>query len=136
MIAEDMARLHAVAMPDARPWHASEFQALLTARGAVVAANDHCFAIGRVTLDEAELILIATHPDARQQGHASRVLDRFFQNARAQGAKSVFLEVASSNHAARTLYARSGWHETGQRKGYYSRADGSKEDAILMAKPL
>jgi ribosomal-protein-alanine N-acetyltransferase len=44
--------------------------------------------------------------------------------------------VAEGNAAARALYARAGYRECGRRKGYYQRPDGSRDDAVVMEKPL
>jgi len=53
--------------------------------------------------------------------------------AAALGAERMFLEVAEGNVAARALYARAGFSEAGRRRGYYSRNDGSREDALVLA---
>jgi ribosomal protein S18 acetylase RimI-like enzyme len=44
------------------------------------------------------------------------------------------LETGSDAHfaAARALYARSGFVEMGRRRGYYSHADGRREDALTL----
>jgi ribosomal-protein-alanine N-acetyltransferase len=48
--------------------------------------------------------------------------------AEAQGAESVFLEVRESNRAARFLYEKWSFVESGRRKQYYQ---GPQEDAIV-----
>ena len=48
--------------------------------------------------------------------------------ARARGAKAVFLEVRESNQAARALYEKWAFLESGRRRRYYQEPD---EDAIL-----
>ena len=53
--------------------------------------------------------------------------------AAALGAERMFLEVAEGNAAARALYARTGFAGAGRRRGYYARADGSREDALILA---
>lgn len=45
--------------------------------------------------------------------------------------EAVFLEVRVSNAAARALYAQSGFHEIGMRRGYYPAPQG-REDAIVL----
>ena len=50
--------------------------------------------------------------------------------------KSLFIEVAVSNHAALALYASCGFEKAGMRKNYYERNDGKREDALIMRKGL
>ena len=47
-----------------------------------------------------------------------------------------FLEVAADNAAAQALYARAGFAESGRRRGYYRRPDGSGLDALVMQRAL
>ena len=53
-----------------------------------------------------------------------------------RGAATAFLEVAEPNLAARALYARSGFHEAGRRRGYYRDPAGRAVDALVLSKPL
>jgi ribosomal-protein-alanine N-acetyltransferase len=46
------------------------------------------------------------------------------------GSTVLLLEVRQSNAAARALYAKHGFHETGRRRAYYRDPD---EDAVLYA---
>ncbi len=48
------------------------------------------------------------------------------------GARSLFLEVADGNVAARHLYAKAGFAEAGRRAGYYVRDGGAREDALIL----
>jgi ribosomal-protein-alanine N-acetyltransferase len=66
--------------------------------------------------DEAELLNLAVDPAIRRQGVASALLEALLKQA--QG--DVFLEVAEANLAARTLYLKQGWLESGVRRGYYN----------------
>jgi ribosomal-protein-alanine N-acetyltransferase len=93
------------------------------------------FALGRVILDEAELLTLATDPDRRRQGLARACLAAFEEEARQRAATTAFLEVAATNAAARALYESAGWHRTGLRKDYYKSPQG-RIDAIVMSKPL
>ena len=93
------------------------------------------FAIGRVTLDEAELLTLATHPDCRRRGVGRDCLSRFEAEARRRGAALAHLEVAATNTPAIALYRGAGWRESGLRKAYYKGPD-ARIDAILMTKRL
>ena len=75
---------------------------------------------------EIENIVIAG--PAQRHGLASRLLTHVLDMARAQGADSIFLEVRESNLAARRLYEKWSFVESGRRKQYYQ---GPQEDAIV-----
>lgn len=136
MTAAELAHLHARAMSEARPWSADEFAALLAQASVHLSCNDFGFAIGRTVAAEAELLMLATVPEARRRGHARRHLARFEADARSRGAELAFLEVACDNAAARELYLRGGYVEVGRRPGYYRRANGLAAAALVMRKTL
>lgn len=96
------------------------------------------FALGRVILDEVELLTIATAPGgARRQGGIGRALMAAFEaEAKGRGAALAHLEVAADNLPALALYQAQGWAETGRRAGYYARSDGPAADALMMQKAL
>ena len=133
---EELAALHAGAVAPDRGWTAAEFAGLLAAPGALLVAEPAAFVLGRVTLDEAEILMVATDPDLRRQGLARRTLARFEAAAAARGALRALLDVAEDNAPARALYAGAGYVEDGRRRGYYARPDGPAVDAVLMSKAL
>ena len=55
---------------------------------------------------------------------------------RQRGAKNCFLEVGAENTAARALYQKCGYAEQGLRKAYYRKMNGTREDALVLAKTL
>ena len=131
-----LAATHAAAFPGERGWSAEEFSTLLDAPGTILTGDATCFVLGRVTLDEAEIVTLATHPDHRRQGRARRALVAFHEAARAAGADTAFLEVAEDNAAARGLYAATGYALAGRRKGYYSRAGQPPVAALILTRAL
>lgn len=139
MTPDTMARLHQAAFTTPPPWRAESFAALL-AEPPVFAIASPCgraFVLGRAIAGEAELLTLATHPDARRQGLARRLLARFETEARARGAEVAFLEVAETNTAACALYAASGWHRAGRRPAYYPAVAGEgRVAAVIMRKTL
>jgi [ribosomal protein S18]-alanine N-acetyltransferase len=58
----------------------------------------------------------------------TRILGDFLDHVRAQGATAVVLEVRESNRAARSLYEKWAFEETGRRVRYYH---DPEEDAIV-----
>ncbi|MBB93502.1 MAG: ribosomal-protein-alanine acetyltransferase [Rhodobacteraceae bacterium] len=131
-----MAELHAAAFAHSRPWSEAEFEGLLSVAGTFSIGQPMGFALARVIGDEAELLTIATHPAHRRHGMARSLMRAWEAEATGRGAARAFLEVASDNPAARSLYASCGYHQAGQRKGYYRHDDGSTADALIMSKRL
>jgi ribosomal-protein-alanine N-acetyltransferase len=121
MTPDALARLHAAAFTEDRPWSAAEFASLLALPGTLLLGDDRAILLGRVTLDEAEILTLATDPDHRRQGLAASLLARFEAEARARGAHRTFLEVAEDNAPARALYEGRGYREVGRRPAYYAR---------------
>jgi ribosomal-protein-alanine N-acetyltransferase len=138
------ARLHAAGFAgQERSWRATEFEALLKTPGSFLflaalapGATDAGVLLGRAQSGEAELLTIATAPDARRAGLARALLVCFEREARALGADHAFLEVAEDNGPARQLYSIAGWHEVGRRKAYVKRLSGPRVDAIVMCRAL
>lgn len=93
------------------------------------------FALGRVVLDEAELLTLAIDPTVQRRGLGRSCLANFEAEAAARGAGHLHLEVAETNAAALHLYRAAGWHQAGRRKAYYKGAD-ARIDAVLMTKHL
>ncbi len=87
-------------------------------------------------LDEAHIQNFFIHVSHQGQGLGGQLLRFVQQQARQQGASSLFLEVRASNRIALQLYQRAGFIPYSTRKAYYRHADGSREDAILMKATL
>jgi ribosomal protein S18 acetylase RimI-like enzyme len=65
---------------------------------------------------------------ARRRGFGTRLLGEFLRRAQSEGATAIFLEVRESNHAARSLYEKWAFSESGRRPRYYTQPE---EDAIV-----
>jgi ribosomal-protein-alanine N-acetyltransferase len=85
--------------------------------------------VGWLLVDEMHIATIATHPDYRRQGIASKLLLYTLSKSMDEGARTSFLEVREGNQAAQEMYLKFGYEKTGRRKRYYRDND---EDAILM----
>jgi len=92
------------------------------------------FAMARVMLEDAELLLLAVAPDARRQGVATALIARAAGAARAKGAARLLLEVRDGNEAL-ALYRTRGFAEIGRRRGYY-RGPAGTHDALTLARTL
>jgi ribosomal-protein-alanine N-acetyltransferase len=116
-----LADLHAVAFDET--WNRDAIAGAWAAPGgfALIAkvkdrAGDRAvgFALGRVAADECEILTLAV----------------------ADGAETVFLEVAEDNEAAARLYATAGFNPVGQRPAYYRRRHGPAVAARVLRRNL
>src|SRR4051812_49086781 len=87
------------------------------------------FLVAQTVGGEWEIENVAIAADARRRGLGTRLVGALLDMARAHGATAVFLEVRESNHAARALYGKWAFLESGRRKGYYHHPE---EDAIVF----
>ena len=85
----------------------------------------------QVVLDEGCITKIAVLPAFRRQKIAARLLQVFFDFAKAHELRFITLEVRAGNDAAIALYQKFGFAEVGRRKNYYEKP---KEDALIMTK--
>jgi len=125
----DLAR-HAVT---AARWSREQYDRVLAdpSRCALVVEESACvrgFLITRQVATEWEIENLAVGGPARRRGLGTRLLGEFLDQVRAQGALAVFLEVRESNRAARMLYEKWAFAESGRRPGYYHEPE---EAAVL-----
>jgi N-acetylglutamate synthase len=87
---------------------------------ASIRRNGGIVAIGRVAVADGwgGLTAVEVHPGHRRTGLATAITAALATAAAAQGAASLYLQVAVGNHAARALYARAGFTE---HHGYHYR---------------
>lgn len=88
------------------------------------------FLVARFGAAEWELENIVVSPAARRRGLGLRLLDTLLTHAKETNGAPVFLEVRESNTAARSLYQKAGFRQTGRRKSYYT---NPLEDAVLYS---
>lgn len=91
------------------------------------------FALARVVVREAELLLLAVMKASQGNGVGQMLLDHFIANAKRRGAEHLHLEVREGNRAVR-LYKRVGFREIGRRRNYYSGQGGQLYDALTLAR--
>ncbi len=93
------------------------------------------FALARIVVREAELLLLAVSTRVQGRGVGQALLDRFTAIAKARGAEQLHLEVREGNRAVR-LYKRAGFDEVGRRRNYYNGRDGQVYDALTLARSI
>lgn len=123
-----LAALHAQAFPD-EPWSPESFATLLAQPGVVGLLDERGgFLVLRLVLDEAEILTLGVTP--KREGIATSLLNEAIERLRRRDIATLHLEVAAPNVAARALYEKAGFTQTGLRRRYY--ADGS--DALTLSK--
>ncbi len=81
--------------------------------------------------EEFEIIALGVVPERRRAGIGAALLDALCSEARRRGVRSMVLEVAVDNAAARSLYAAHGFVRAGFRRNYYRRAERSVDAEVL-----
>lgn len=89
------------------------------------------YCVAQPGVEEMHLLNLSVAPHWQRQGHASVLLARLLEHCQAERMHLLWLEVRSSNAAARALYARRGFAEVGLRRAYYPAVAG-REDAVVM----
>jgi len=130
-----MRRIEAQA-PTAAHWNQDEYGHIFAGDAPRLALVIHDetvqgFLIANQIGTEWELENIAVAAGAQRRGLASALLGHFLDVVKQHGSESVILVVRASNAAARALYAKYGFAETGRRRHYYQHPD---EDAVLYRK--
>ena len=83
------------------------------------------------SIDEADIMNVAVHPDYRRQGIAENLINTLIAELKKRGCHALLLEVRASNTPAITLYEKLGFAQVGCRKNYYR---NPKEDALILRK--
>jgi ribosomal-protein-alanine N-acetyltransferase len=81
--------------------------------------------------EEFEIIALGVAPERRQTGIGAALLEALCDEVCHRRGRSVVLEVAADNAAARSLYAAHGFVRVGSRRDYYRRARGRVDAQVL-----
>lgn len=116
------------------PWTIEQLGDAMSWSGAVaLVAEDELgisgYVLGRVVVDQAEVLSIATAARRRRQGIGGALLGAALAAMAERGATAVWLEVRLSNVVARAMYAGAGFFAAGLRRGYYRQPP---EDALVL----
>jgi [ribosomal protein S18]-alanine N-acetyltransferase len=90
------------------------------------------FALARTVFAETELLLLATHPQHRQKGMATTLLDDLVDHINTPQNHKLYLEVRDGN-TAMDFYQNYGFNKVGERKDYYKSSGGIFYKAITMS---
>ena len=102
-----LATIHAAAFLPAEAWGEDAISLQLALPGVFGFIDERGgMLLGRVTVDEAEVLTLAVMPEVRRQGIARELLQAAGAHARSGGGQTMFLEVAVGNVPARELYRR------------------------------
>jgi len=120
----ELGRLHRACFPLDQVWSPQSFAELLADAGLMgwrveVGRRSVGFILGRIIVDEVELLTLAVLADYRRQGLAGQLIGQFVAASRARGAVKIFLEVAENNDPALKLYAKTGFRPISRRWNYY-----------------
>lgn len=126
-----LADLHAAAFDPS--WSAAEIAAL---DAVALLEDDAGLILVRTVAGEAEILTVGVRPQARGGGVGRRLVEAALASALAEGAGSVFLEVAEDNAPARRLYAGLGFEAVGRRRAYYPRPGAPAVDALVLRRAL
>lgn len=126
-----LVELERACLPDA--WRKNTLQSLMNeARYLVLIVEDFGYIIGWIAAGAAEIERVGILPARRGCGWGALLVNDAITAFANRNAREIWLEVRESNVAARALYAKCGFDESGRRREYYD--DG--EDAILMKRDL
>ncbi|MFO0726941.1 MAG: ribosomal protein S18-alanine N-acetyltransferase [Myxococcota bacterium] len=117
----DLAILAEAHREDARVWG-------LYTGGALVG-----FALVRVVLEEAELLLFGVEAARRREGLGRGLFEAVVDALAAEECSVIHLEVRAANLAAQRFYQALGFEEVGRRRAYYH---SPSDDAVLMRRAL
>ena len=93
------------------------------------------FALWRTVSDESELLLLAVHTTAQGHGLGRALLEDFVEQAGADGATRLHLEVRDGN-PANQLYSSEGFNVAGRRRDYYRGMEGERHDALTYVRTM
>ena len=123
----------------AHPWTAGNFHSSLTSSHQCYLLEDEhkvvAYAVTSTAVDEAELLNITVAPEYQRQGFG-RLLLTYISESFNDTINTLFLEVRASNSQAIALYDDLYFNEVGVRPNYYPSKNNSRENAIIMARPL
>ena len=93
------------------------------------------YLIARKTLDEYEVLSLATDINKRRRGIGTVLLEKLIKMAKQEKIQRILLEVSENNSAAICMYEKVGFKTISKRRNYYNEGERFK-DAYVMEKNL
>lgn len=120
------------------PWTEVQLRDALGWAGAIAIVAENAtgllgYVLGRVVVDQAEILSLATAARHRRRGIGRELLAAVVAAMVERGARSAWLEVRVSNQAARAMYQSAGFVVAGLRRDYYRQP---LEDALILQREL
>jgi ribosomal-protein-alanine acetyltransferase len=135
---EDAARASEILLTvrEAASWSSQGLTEFVTLPGVVALISERGgkatgFVLGRMTVDEAEVLNLAVLAECRRQGEGRALLEELLRRFAESGVSRVFLEVRESNRAAMVFYEKQGFRRAGRREDYYQ---DPREAALVFEK--
>jgi [ribosomal protein S18]-alanine N-acetyltransferase len=134
-LAGPLSLLHRACFPD-DPWPPQAVAEIMSIRGffgriAWAEAEATGLALAQDLEEKCEILALGVVPERRRTGIGSALLESVVGEARHRGARTLFLEVADDNIAARALYGARGFVQIGRRPNYYRRVAGLVDALVL-----
>ncbi len=124
-----LAAIHATAFSAGDAWSRDVFDLQLEMPNVFgLIHRDGGLILMRQAADEADVLTLAVVPAARRSGIANALLLEAIGIAAGRGVRTVFLEVSTTNSAARALYTKTGFSRVGLRRLYYA----DRSDALVL----
>ncbi len=133
LLAQIMAKMHALCLPIPRPWTEQEFFDLIVGVNIFHMIHKYGFVMGQV-LDAEQVVLLNLVVIPNEQGKCigRSLLNDFIAEAKEKGRQSIFLEVAENNAPALHLFEKTGFKRTDLPPASYEAPNAPNIDAILM----
>ena len=93
------------------------------------------YAVMSSAVQESHLLTIVVASDEQGKGYGKQMLNKMIKMAVSDNAKTMYLEVRTSNKTAIQLYDQRGFNELGIRNNYYP-AEKGREDALILGLDL
>ena len=124
-----LAAIHATAFSAGDAWSRDVFDLQLAMPNVFgLIHRDGGLILMRQAADEADVLTLAVVPAARRAGIANALLVEAIDAAASRGVRTIFLEVSTTNSAARALYTKTGFSRVGLRRLYYA----DRSDALVL----